>query len=183
MGHASWEWFPLLCEVPLGHAPGGSAVKAAWARCPCHMTPCPCRFVPLPLHGSAPPQRCPPYVWCLYYKAEHQEPGRPVDYQSSQRQDMVLRTWHCSCLEHCFFFVFLMVFRPEAANHVTSCCWFRVSENLNLTRAVCEECMSREFLCRTLFSHIPQNSERSSTLIVVLYSQGLPSHFVVEVFE
>ncbi len=42
----------LLCEVPSGQAPCGSAVLAAWARCPCHMSPLP-PYPPFPISPLA----------------------------------------------------------------------------------------------------------------------------------
>ncbi len=43
-----------LCEVLSGQTPGGSAVLAAWARCPCHIPSLPAPLSPLPLPFCPP---------------------------------------------------------------------------------------------------------------------------------
>ncbi len=68
-----------LCPLPLNIIPSPWTLFPLWT---------------LPPHCGL----CPPYVWCLH-KADHQEHGRPVGYQSSKR---LLGTSHCSCLELCF---------------------------------------------------------------------------------
>ncbi len=71
--------------------------------------------LPLPLPLCPPCMALSPHVAlfplqlypppCVVSKAEYHEPGRPVGYQSPKRQQRLLGTSHCSCLEHCFLFI------------------------------------------------------------------------------
>ncbi len=116
--------FRWLSQVSLGQAPGGSAVKAAWARCP-HIVPSssPLSTPPYPLSLSPPPlvphphvvpqppccplpPCCPhPHVLGPIYGIDIRQSTTSLTGQLVPRLQVhtnELGTSHCSCLEHCF---------------------------------------------------------------------------------